>query len=146
MSEHEGVLKMLGNAKIYPLGHRYSVIEFDNKIFTDVLVPTKLDNFLQRGLETNKPIKVWIMKMGFGNKTIPCLELDGKKYSSVPFGFGDIFFMALVALIFLLACLFGDFPSTVKLVGVPVFSFALYAAISPVLSYSTLALKADVKL
>lgn len=137
---------MLGNAKVFPRGHRYSVIEFDNQIFTDVLVPAKLDNFLQRGLETNKPIKVWIVKMGFGNKTIPCLELDGKKYSSAPFGFGDIFFMALVALIFLLASAFGDFPSTLKLIAIPVFSFALYAAISPVLSYSMLALKADVKL
>ncbi|MDD4942492.1 hypothetical protein BDD18_3275 [Acidovorax temperans] len=146
MSEHEGVLKMLGNAKIYPLGHRYSVIEFDNKIFTDVLVPTKLDNFLQRGLETNKPIKVWIMKMGFGNKTIPCFELDGKKYCSAPFGFGDLFFMTFLSLIFLLVSLFGDFPSIVKLIFVPVFSLGVYTMISPVLSYSMLALKADVKL
>ncbi len=146
MSEHEGVLKMLGNAKVWARGHRYSVIEFDNQIFTDVLVPAKLDNFLQRGLQTNKPIKVWIMKMGFGNKTIPCLELDGKKYSSAPFGFGDLFFMTFVYLIFLLVSLFGDFPSIVKLIGVPVFSLGMYTTISPVLSYSMLALKADVKL
>lgn len=146
MIEHEGKLVMLGNSVSRALGNFYSVIEFDNKIFTSVLISKKLDNYLSRGLESGKPTKIWVMKMGFGNKTIPCIELDGKKYASRPFSlFGQIF-LSIIWLVLSLIVYNTSVAQNNMLYFVPISLFFIYLGVGPIFSYLAISLKADVKL
>lgn len=78
MKKFEGVVKMLGNANVYPNGNKkYSVIEIGNHALRDVKVNQGLDNYLQRALEDNGQSTLWITKdSGIAMLMLP----NGQKY------------------------------------------------------------------
>jgi hypothetical protein len=64
----EGPLERLGDATVNMKNEyvKYSLIEIGGQVLTGLIVDRKLNNFLQDGLKTQAPTKLWLV----GRKTI----------------------------------------------------------------------------
>ena len=70
----EGALKRLGDSTVNIKNEyvKYSLIQIGEQTFTDVMIDRKLNNFLQDGLQTTAPTKLWFLN---GNKTIMAVQV-----------------------------------------------------------------------
>src|SRR3954470_20361678 len=74
----EGKLRRLGAASVNGSIVKYSLIQVDDQVFPDVEVGRKLNNFLEDGLRTEAPTKLWFL----GNhKTLMAVQVgDNTRY------------------------------------------------------------------
>lgn len=69
----EGDLKRLGDSTINVKNNlvKYTLIQVDDRIFSDCLIDRKINNFLQDGLNTTDSTKIWFMN---DKKTIMAVQ------------------------------------------------------------------------
>ncbi len=95
----EGALKRLGDSTVNVKNEyvKYSLIQLGEQIFTDVMIDRKLNNFLQDGLQTTDPTKLWLLN---GNKVIMAVQVGNatRYYGKVnPFVYAAIAFYIAIA-------------------------------------------------
>jgi TM2 domain-containing membrane protein YozV len=112
----EGKLKMLGKSSGSDRDRKYSLIEIGDQHLQNVSITNGLDNFLHKGLDSEKPVTIWVFK-----SSILGIVVDEKLYASEPgtgvatwlftslmFGFFALF---VVGIPLLLAFWFSDYPA-----------------------------------
>lgn len=109
----EGRLKRLGESTVNMRTEvvKYSLIQIGDKTLTNLKVSRKLNNFLQDGIETELPTKLW-MTGGLRREVMAVQVGDDTRYYNLSVG-GLLFFTALhfsiTAMAFNLSAGFGLF-------------------------------------
>ena len=91
----EGTLSRLGESTVNMKNEyvKYSLIQIGNEIITNVVVDRKLNNFLNDGLNTTAPTRLWFL----GKKTIMAVQIgNGMRF----YGKVNPFFYGATALYF----------------------------------------------
>lgn len=108
MNIYEGRLKKLGVAQMQSDQRKYSLIEVGDDIVQNIWVSHKLNAFLDDGLNTSQPTKLWVLKMGLAGKGLAGVQVaGGKTYFSAPFSYGAVIFFLLMLLVPGIACIFN---------------------------------------
>ncbi|MCU4118428.1 hypothetical protein [Variovorax sp. N23] len=91
----EGKLKRLGESTVNMRAEvvKYSLIQIGDKTLTNLKVSRKLNNFLQDGIETELPTKLW-MTGGLRREVMAVQVGDDTRYYNLSVG-GLLFFTAL---------------------------------------------------
>ena len=91
----EGRLKRLGESTVNMRTEvvKYSLIQIGDKTLTNLKVSRKLNNFLQDGIETELPTKLW-MTGGLRREVMAVQVGDDTRYYNLSVG-GLLFFTAL---------------------------------------------------
>ena len=109
----EGRLKRLGESTVNMKNEivKYSLIQIGDQTITNLKISRKLNNFLQDGVETDLPTKLW-MTGGLRREVMAVQAGDGARYYNLSIG-GLLFFTALhfaiTAMAFSLSIGFGLF-------------------------------------
>lgn len=116
----EGRLKRLGESTVNMRTEvvKYSLIQIGDKTLTNLKVSRKLNNFLQDGIETELPTKLW-MTGGLRREVMAVQVGDDTRYYNLSIG-GMLFFTVLhfsiTAMAFSLSAGFGLFLLVMGLV------------------------------
>jgi len=125
MQVYEGRLKKLGVAQAGTGQKKYSLIEIGDNVVQNVVVGNKLDNFLDDGLQTIEPTKLWTIPMGIMGTGLVAVQVEsGKKYVSAPFSFSGVFFVFGLTALFGLIAIFSGMGKGVPYMGALLLAFS----------------------
>lgn len=91
----EGRLKRLGESTVNMKNEivKYSLIQIGDQTVTNLKISRKLNNFLQDGIETELPTKLWVTG-GLRREVMAVQAGDGARYYNLSIG-GLLFFTVL---------------------------------------------------
>ena len=129
----EGALKRLGDSTVNVKNEyvKYSLIQLGEQTFTDVMIDRKLNNFLQDGLQTTDPTKLWFLN---GNKVIMAVQV-GK--ATRYYGKVNPFFYAAAIIYLAIAVGCGLYFNIWWFVAITAFSYLFF--IRKILDYRSIA-------